>query len=174
MTECGPVARDEAAAGVSLAEGPPRHSVYLHPGQLIVSERPEVVLTILGSCVAVCLWDIRRPIGGVSHFVLPHRTSEGTTRVAGVAVPRLVEQLLGLGASPRDLRAKLVGGANVVCPRVGTAPTFGEKNASIARELLREGGVPIVAEHLGGQRGRRLVFETASGAAWVRRLQLAC
>jgi chemotaxis protein CheD len=170
MTERELQLRAEASERRDLPEAPPKHTIYLHPGRLAVSERPEVVLTILGSCVAVCVWDVRRRIGGMSHFLLPYRTSDGTPRVAGAAVSQLIADLIALGCARGNLRAKLVGGANVLCNRGSSGSTLGEKNFALARELLGEEGVPILAEHVGGNRGRRLVFETSTGSAWVRLL----
>jgi chemotaxis protein CheD len=120
--------------------------------------------------VAVCLYNPNRGIGGMNHFVLPH-ASGGETRSARFAEPAF-EQLLSvlrlLGVPPAGLYAKLFGGAG----SMGAAgePPLGRRNVDAARELLARYAIPLVAEDVGGVVGRKLLFETAGGAAWVRRL----
>lgn len=153
-------------------DGPPQSSHYLHPGHVFVSVDPATVLTILGSCAAVCLWDIRRGAGGMNHFLLPHRVGGdlASPRYGNVAVVRLVQGLLDLGSNPEDLRAKLFGGAAVLPRARERRRSLGAQNAAVARELLEERKIPVVAEDVGGTRGRRVIFSTSDGAVWLKRL----
>ncbi len=148
---------------------PFRKTRYLQPGQLVACTEPTTVVTILGSCVAVCLWDRRRGVGAVNHFLLPHWTSrrELSPRFGPVAVAQLIERAYALGWT--DLQAKLFGGARVLASP-GTENHVGALNVRVARERLAAAGIPIVAEDVGGDRGRRLVFHTDTGIALVRKL----
>lgn len=161
------------ASAVALRPMPPRAGAegraeqYLHPGQLACCEAPTRLVTILGSCVAVCLFDPARRIGGMNHFLLPQGGQ--ALRYGNVAIEQLLSEILALGATPRSLRAKVFGGANVI----GHHPAeggLGAQNVAIARVLLERERIPIVAEDLLGTRGRKLVFTTDDGAAWVRKL----
>lgn len=149
-----------------------RPSVYLYPGSIFVSSQPCSITTILGSCVAVCLWDTTLARGGANHFLLPYRTAteEPSARFGDVAVQRLIDQVLALGGSRHNLRAKIFGGANVIRAFRGADDLLGEQNAQAGLELLAQSGIPVVAHNLGGHFGRKLIFHVDSGHAWVRKL----
>lgn len=147
-----------------------RERAYLHAGQYLATGTPTSVNTILGSCVSVCVWDPRSGVGGLNHFVLPHFAGTGrlSPRFGNVATASLIDSVCTLGASTKDLMAKIFGGAGVL----GTASgeDLGARNVAVARELLDQEGIPIVGEDVGGSHGRRLIFHTDAGTAWVKRL----
>ncbi len=150
----------------------PSHRLeFLHPGRLVVSPSPARVTTILGSCVAVCLWDGACGAGGVNHFVLPFgpESDPAPLRFGGPATRELVLRLLALGARQRSLRAKVFGGASLGAFS-GSAATLGFRNVARALEVLEEEGIPVVACDTEGTHGRKLVFHTEDGTAWVRSL----
>lgn len=156
--------------GLSEKEG--RLSVYLPPGQFRVSSEPAAVTTILGSCVAVCLWDLVLRIGGVSHYLLPYWAggTAASLRYGNVAVQCLIESLLTLGGMKGRLVAKLFGGACVIHAFKEEEHPLGIKNSKVARTLLREAGIQVVGEDVGGTHGRKLIFQTDDGVAWVKSL----
>jgi chemotaxis protein CheD len=147
---------------------------YLLPADLaaVGGEAPRTLVTILGSCVSVCLWDRRGRGGGMNHFLLPRcgAQTEPTPRYGDVAVPLLVRRLVALGASVPDLRAKIFGGAHVLPGGRPDGKTLGADNVQIAIELLQTAGVRIISEDVGGSRGRKLAFNTVDGTALVWRL----
>jgi len=143
---------------------------YVHAGEVLVAATPTAFSTVLGSCVAVCLFDQGRSVGGVNHILLPHPVGpERSSRFGSVAVPRLVEELLRAGARRESLQAKIFGGAAVIGHFRGRH-SLGEDNVSLTRQLLEEAGIPIVEEDVGGERGRKVVFHSDVGAVWVRLL----
>ena len=145
---------------------------YLHPGRLFVSAEPAAVTMILGSCVAVCLWDESHGIGGMNHYLLPDGEGDGVAaeRFAPLALRRLLEQLLELGASKENLKAKVFGGACVLEAFQESGNDLGTKNIEAARRVLEVERIPILAEDVAGQAGRKLVFHTEGGSARVRKL----
>ena len=147
-------------------------SVYLHPGQVFASPDPAVVTTILGSCVAVCIWDPVLRVGGANHYLLPHGAENGpsSARFGNVAVPRLIQRLISFGSRKRSLEAKVFGGACVLKAFGEHEGRLGRKNVEVAYAVLQREGIPVVAEDLGGDRGRKVVFHTDDGAAWVKEL----
>ena len=151
---------------------PALSSIYLHPGQLIAATEPTVVTTILGSCVAVCLWDLTSGIGGINHYLLPTglKTASTGLRYGNVAIEQLLEKLWRAGVRPSNLRAKMFGGACVLDAMRGKANHLGDKNVDIAEKLLAEAGIPVVASDVGGGRGRKLIFQTHDGTALVKLL----
>jgi chemotaxis protein CheD len=146
--------------------------VYLYPGDLTVSREPCTFNTIVGSCVAVFLWDERRRLGGMNHYLLPRepKPEAPSPRFGESAVRMLVEKLAALGSEPGDLVAKVFGGAHVF----GTAPResnhLGKQNVDLAFEELERLRIPVMASAVGGSRGRRLMANTTDGAAWVKEL----
>jgi chemotaxis protein CheD len=149
-------------------EGPVQ---YVQPGQMVLSAEPRTLSTILGSCVAVCLWDRQTGAGGMNHYLLPSRPGNATPshRFGDVAVPDLVGGLLALGVRRERVDAKVFGGARVLDAGEG-ADHLGIRNAEIAVELLRQEGIPVIGGDVGGRRGRRVLFDLQTGQAWVRLL----
>jgi len=143
---------------------------YLHPGEIHASAYPTRVTTILGSCVAVCLIDTQRQVAGINHYLLPHApaSSELTSRYGDVAIDVLVLRLLALGARREGLIAKLFGGANVLRAFADERRHIGAANVELARTMLDRHGIRIVAEHVGGTRGRKVVFSVPDGAAFIK------
>ena len=151
-------------------DGGTRKAVYLHPGQVFVSPDPAEVTTILGSCVAVCVFDPVLRLGGTNHYLLPHWVGNGlsSTRFGNVAVRSLIDKVLALGGQKENLQAKVFGGACVLDAFHGRAEHLGTKNADLALRTLRQEGIPVVADDVGGRRGRKVIFHTDTGLALVR------
>ena len=143
----------------------------LMPGELYCERAPLCLGTVLGSCVAVCLWDSQLRFGGMNHFLLPNRPSNGenSTKFGDVAVSRLVEAMRELGSSPRHLQAKLFGGANMFPNVQGKIlMNVGARNAAAVKEELTKRKIAVVAEDVGGHCGRTIIFDTRNGAVRVK------
>ena len=149
-----------------------RQQAYLLPGQLHVTAAACQIKTILGSCVAICLWDKRRSAGGMNHFLLP-ASREGepaSLRFADVATSVLLEQLRALGCRPPNLRAKIFGGAAIFQNRDRYAISLGAQNVAAALSLMKSAGIPVLAQETGGPLGRKVIFNTDDGVAWSQRI----
>ena len=123
-------------------------AVYLHPGHAFTTRDGASVMTILGSCVAVCLWDELDSVGGMVHFALPrapHGKNNQPFRYGNTGIAAMIERLEILGARRENLRAKVFGGAAVL--RTSSVPGghLGIKNVEAALRALLEIGIPIVA-----------------------------
>jgi chemotaxis protein CheD len=148
-------------------------AVYLHPAQMHVATAPCAIKTLLGSCVAVCLWDAEAKVGGVVHYLLPRgRHSRGETgRYGSLAIPALVKAVCALGGQPASLKAKIFGGAKVLAALANASgASLGDSNAAVAWEILAVERIPVIASDVGGDRGRRVLFHIEDGSAWVWRL----
>jgi chemotaxis protein CheD len=161
-----------AAPAPALAPGGGR-ALYLHPGEIVTSKTPCEVTTVLGSCVAVSLWDSHLRRGGLSHFLLPRAPplQAPSIRYGDLAIPTLVEQLSRLGSKRQHLHAGLFGGAVLKGPAPETGASLGQRNAQLARTLLRELNIPLVAEDVGGVFGRKLRFRTDDGTVLLKTLR---
>jgi len=136
-------------------------------GENHVDSDPAVVLTtILGSCIAACIWDGVAGIGGMNHFLLPgdgkHRQPGGDAMRFGVhAMELLVNGLLRRGAQKKHMQAKLFGGARMI----KGLTDIGELNANFAERFLREEGIMLAGGSLRGEQGRRIQFWPTTGRA---------
>jgi chemotaxis protein CheD len=140
------------------------NTVYLYPAALIAENTQQVVHTILGSCVSVCLFDQVRKTGGINHYMLPVWRGNGlaTPKFGNIAIARLIERMISLGSKKEHLIAKVFGGGTVI-DSTHSAFNIGEKNISIAFEVLGEYKIPIISQSTGGRLGRKLIFNTGSG-----------
>ena len=150
-------------------------SYFLHPGQVYVAKEPQSISLVLGSCVAVCVWELGTGIGGATHYLLPTWDGRGTAspRYGNVAIPALLQKLIEAGARRDQLRAKVFGGGCLFDQmREGGSRKdhLGMRNAEVAKEILTKERIRIVSSELGGDRGKRIVFQTNSGEAIVKEL----
>ncbi|WP_417210102.1 chemotaxis protein CheD [Antarctobacter sp.] len=131
-------------------------------GEYQISDDPEVVLTtVLGSCIAVCMFDATRRIGGLNHFLLPNRDGGGgaSVRYGAYAMELLINGLLRQGAERARLQAKVFGGASMM----GNLRDIGASNAAFARQFLSDEGIPCIAESVAGTAARRIRFWPTDG-----------
>ncbi|HET7434811.1 MAG TPA: chemotaxis protein CheD [Thermoanaerobaculia bacterium] len=142
-------------------------SVYVHPGQLYTASHSALVSTVLGSCVAVCLWDPIARVGGVNHFLLP--TGKGP-RYGNEAVPALIDAMVERGAFVARMVAKVFGGACVIEHFTGSRRAIGEQNTEAALRSLAAHAIPVRVNETGGRRGRKLLFHTGTGHAYVKEI----
>jgi len=149
---------------MTVAAGP---LVRVDMGELRIGAAPEVLETLLGSCVGIALWDPHRRQGGLAHVVLPE--SRGNTSLPGkfadTAVAEMVRQLRLRGVSPSGLIAKIAGGATMFGAR--TAQDIGQRNCdAVRRELVRH-KIRLAGEHLAGNQGRLIQFSLEDGSVCV-------
>lgn len=147
-------------------------SVYLHSGHVLVFQEPCRVTTVLGSCVSVGIWDAATGIGGINHFLLPQLGASATpsSRFGNIAMRVLIDEVVKAGGRRRNLQAKLFGGACVLPSFQKSGWHLGKQNVQAARLVIEAEGIPLLAEDVEGERGRKLVFQTHDGTAWVRAL----
>jgi len=140
---------------------------YLLPGKVFATRVPHEISTVLGSCVAVCLWDPFLRAGGMNHFMLPaYNGQDGSgSRYGDIATLSLVERMESLGSRRNNMKAKIYGGGNVLTfSSAGEAELIGTKNADMARKVLETQGIEIVGENVGGLQGRKIRLNTYDGS----------
>jgi len=132
---------------------------FIHVGEIFVGIKPTEIVTVLGSCVGVCLYDKVELIGGMNHYLLPLWNGNGleSPKYGNVAIPKLIENMENIGCLRRNMEAKIFGGANIHRSN-SEGQLIGQKNVLIAKEVLREWGIPIRAEDTGGNNGRRIMM----------------
>ena len=140
--------------------------VTIYIGEVGASQLPTVLDTLLGSCVAVCLYDPVLRMGGMNHILLPScRAGETSPRCGVHAMELLINEVMKFGGDRRRLVAKAFGGANVL--EGIRVPPIGEGNARFVREFLALERIPLVAERLGGTQAVHVYFHTDTGKVTV-------
>jgi chemotaxis protein CheD len=161
---------------VSRVGAPPAATVHrVGMGEYRVDRAPNRLLAFgLGSCVAVFLYSRETSVGGLAHVMLPEGASlkRGTAqpaKFADLALDLMVKELAGRGASVDRMSAKIFGGANMF-PMIDTGgrTPIGERNVAAVREVLSRLGIPIAAAETGGEFGRTVEADLATGSATVR------
>ena len=150
-------------------------AVKILPGEYFVTQRDLVIVTVLGSCVSVCLRDHVSGIGGMNHFMLPGNNDGGISPISasaryGVyAMELLINHLLKLGARRNCFEAKVFGGGSVL--RGMTANNVGERNVEFVRDYLATENILVVAEDLLDIYPRKVYYFPATGRVMVKKLK---
>ncbi len=153
----------------------PRVSIPI--GECAVARSPVILSTLLGSCVAACLYDPAAGVIGMNHFLLPANRLQDSASV-GASLPGrygifameiLLNRLFKAGAKKAGLRAKIFGGASLLTQYgPGPASVVGDANVRFIRAFLSEEAIPVVSEDLGGSRGRMIYFHSDTFEIWRR------
>lgn len=149
-----------------------RPSCVIMAGEYHVGSGEQLIETVLGSCVAVCLWDQHHRIGGMNHFMLPGATvslAEATGRHGLYAMELLINDMMHRGSARSLLQAKVFGAGNVMAA-VAPERSVAAANERFVREMLTNEGIPIACADLGGNVGRRICLFLDTGKVKVRRL----
>jgi len=145
--------------------------VKILPGDYFACGEPIVLSTVLGSCVAACIWDASRRVGGMNHFMLPDGQPDGdapSARYGLFAMETLINELVKIGASRAGMRAKVFGGGRVL--RQVTTINVGAKNAKFVLDFLRMENIPVVGQDLEDVYARKVNFYPVEGRAMVKRM----
>ena len=147
----------------------PKH--YLIPGKVFATREPAAVSAIVGSGIAVCLWDSAAGIGGAANFLLPEDFGgELNMKFGNNANAQLLKDLISLGADACRIQAKIFGGSEPPTTFSSSFGTLGERNVRIALQFLAAEGIRLIDQQTGGTNGRKIVFHTDDGRVWVQKL----
>jgi chemotaxis protein CheD len=161
---------------------PPDKRVVIHPGEHHVVKTEMMISTLLGSCVAACLYDPVMRVIGMNHFLLankryarenPQVLQSEAGRYGMHAMELLINNMLKAGAQRRNLRAKVFGGGNVLPGVSGGGDSFfavGNVNSRFILEYLQQENIPVVAKGLGGSHGRIIHFVSTDFSVFVKRI----
>lgn len=146
----------------------------IYPGELYASRDDELIGTLLGSCVSVCLIDIENGIGGMNHFMLPGKISrhdifkDRMARYGITAIYNLMREMERLGSSRKNWQAKIFGGGKIL-QNTSDKNTIPDDNVRVARILLEIEDIPIVKSDVGGEFTRKLLLEIKTGKVFLKK-----
>ncbi len=147
-------------------------AVKVLPGEYFVFDEDILVMTTLGSCIAACLWDREKRIGGMNHFLLPDAAGGSDSgRYGSFAMDLLIGELVKRGASRTTMEAKVFGGGSVVSGL--NSINVGERNTTFVLDYLRTERITVVSKDVLDIYPRKVCFLPASGKAMVKRLASA-
>lgn len=139
---------------------------------------PNKLITVgLGSCIGIALYDKLQNIGGLAHIMLPDSTLFNTInnpiKFADLAIPVLLEKMEKMGASRRNIKAKIAGGASMFnFSDKNMIMDVGNRNSIAVKSVLKKLSIPIIGEDLGGNKGRTMIFDTSSDIVQIRTVGL--
>jgi chemotaxis protein CheD len=140
--------------------------------EMKIENKPVELVTSVGSCVALCIYDSANRCGGLAHVMLPHSSIASNdslpSKFADTAVPALAKAVREIGRQEACLSAKIAGGANVFLNLKGLGPAIGLKNVEAVKAALNANKIWLAAEDVGGSYGRRIVFNVKTGVVVVR------
>lgn len=155
--------------------------IIINPGEFYVSTKQEVISTLLGSCVAACLYDPVNKIIGMNHFLLAsHRQGQNMPlieteagRYGMYAMELLINGMMKHGASKLNLKAKCFGGGNVLHLREDKTnkQTVGDVNITFIKEFLMQENIPLISAGLGGDFGRNIHFVGTDFSVYVKKIE---
>jgi chemotaxis protein CheD len=148
-------------------------AVKVLPGEFFVYDEDILVMTTLGSCIAACLWDRDKRIGGMNHFLLPESTGGADSgrdsgRYGSFAMELLIGELVKRGATRASMEAKVFGGGAVVSGM--NSINVGERNTRFVLDYLRTERITVVSKDVLDIYARKVCYLPASGKAMVKRL----
>lgn len=135
------------------------------PGDLCIATSPALYKTVLGSCISVCLYDTRLRRGAMNHFMFSEAQTESEdNRYGNISMNNMIRGMIESGSSLRDLSASVYGGAS---GNSSAQDSPGSRNIKVAKNLLKNYGIPIDREITGGCFGRKLQFNTETNEVSV-------
>ena len=161
--------------------------VIIFPGEMYVSKSGEVISTVLGSCISVCLFDKVNKVGGMNHFMLPYNPHKEPIRIKlsdtlqpddfsnrilryGIyAMEVLIATMQKNGAERKNLTAKIFGGGNVLCITTTTL-NVGQRNIEFIDAFLKSEKIPVIRKSTGENYGRRIYFLTSRNSIFLKRI----
>lgn len=155
-----------------------RKTVKILPGEYYVSNKNEMIVTILGSCVSACIQDKVTKVGGMNHFMLPMDKSHehgsvdvisdtDAARYGNVAMERLINDIIKLGGSRHNMTAKIFGGGRIT----NTSTDIGAGNINFVREYLKLEGITVLSEDVGNVFPRKVYYIPDTNEVFVKRIR---
>lgn len=145
--------------------------IFILPGEIAITRQPAIIATLLGSCVAVCLYNKKLRFGGMNHFMLPTGTSLTMSGKYGdVSTNKLIDSMKKVDSFTSNLVAKVYGGGAVVGHLSG-GMEIGRRNIQIALEILEKHNIQIAERDTGGDYGRKIFFDNQTGEVDKRAIQ---
>ena len=145
--------------------------IFVLPGEIALTKQPALISTLLGSCVAICLYNKRMKFGGMNHFMLPTgKVKSMAGKYGDYSSHKLIDSMLRIDQSKGNLVAHVYGGGAVV-GHLSSGFDIGKRNIQVALAVLNEYGIPISKQRTGGTSGVKVFFDNYTGNVEIRLIQ---
>ncbi len=137
---------------------------FLHAGQYYVTRQGMRLETLVGSCVAVCLYNYKSGMAGMNHYLLCRKGGGdeiNAGRFGDSSTELIIRKMLAADDKVNHIKGFVYGGAAVLSGK--GKRDVGRENAEIAEEILGKYRIRIAERQIGGSRGRRILFDTSTG-----------
>lgn len=163
---------------MSAANSASLPTVYLKPGEIHLTREPAIITTILGSCICITMYDVRTKFAAICHAVMPSfvdaqnraRENKNAFQYVDTSLEWMLDQFADNGIKHRDIEIKLFGGAAMFIdnPQGRTSIAVGKKNIETALSTLEKNRLKLKAWNVGGNNGRKLIFNTLTGDVFAK------
>ena len=143
-------------------------AVKVLPGEYYVTTADMMIMTVLGSCIAACIWDPKVRVGGMNHFMLPEGNGDTSGRYGSYAMELLINEMIKLGARRETMQAKGFGGGQVM--HSFTTMNVGERNTEFVLDYLQTERIAVIAKDVLDIHPRKVCYFPATGKAMCKRL----
>jgi chemotaxis protein CheD len=152
--------------------------IYLHTGEFYLSDKAEVVATVLGSCISIIMFNERLKISAISHCLLPSCKNDGTTctkcdqgfKYVDCSIIRMLNEFTKLKVKKHEIEVKIFGGADVLGSEM-REDSVGKQNIIKAIQTLNKERIKITSSDVGGLKGRKLYLVTHTGEVFINKLK---
>jgi len=150
--------------------------VTIYPGEFHATSQERIIYTLLGSCIAVVLYDPVKKIGGMNHFMLPDTINKErfylskSGKYGMYAMELLINELIKMGGVKKNFQAKVFGGGSVLGSVGGHVSKVPENNIKFALAFLEEEKIPIIASNVGGSEARKVYFFTKESRILLKKI----
>lgn len=153
--------------------------VFLQPGEYYISRKPEIIVTVLGSCVSVVLYSKESDVCGITHSQLPScsygseccRRCDESYRYTDCSIIRLVQKMEESKIDIKTLGAKVFGGAGLIASNSAVKDKIGRRNIEVALGTLAKEGIKVISRDTGGSKGRKLFLNSKTKEVLIKKLQ---
>lgn len=151
----------------------------IHPGEYYVTRNDELIATLLGSCVAVCLHDEANCVGAMNHYMLPGRISkdaghdEDSTKYGITSINKIIRLMLENGASKSSMTARIFGGGSIIksLSKGTNGSLIPADNVRVARLMMEMEDIPIIGSDVGADYTRKIIFDVHTGKVYLRKMR---
>ena len=141
-------------------------TIHIQQGECYISDKPELATTILGSCIAVCVFDRKAKISGLCHALLPTApiNTKEPFKYVDESVSYLFDRFFRLGAVKKDLEVKVFGGGDVIgFSHKKDYLSIGYQNSTMTRSILDDLKITPQVWNVGGENGRKIIMVMHTG-----------
>jgi len=150
-------------------DGNAERDFHVGIGEIVVERAPARLTTVLGSCIALVLYVPGKGLGGLAHILIQGDDEEGNFKYSGPATREILSRMRREAGPTEEIIAKIAGGASNTFAGDSTfLKNLGKRTMLHVVSILVEEGIDIWGMHVGGIKGRNIIFDVDTGRVEIR------